>query len=131
LVGLEPETARAFRTFAIRVKLWRPYAIRLKDAAGRFVRHKQQPGPKRNYVRDYVIPRLIALVEKYRLDKKRALLGHTGTARTDPSGVLFEVAKALRLPCLPWRDAALFSALDRGSRRARQWETQVIPHFEE
>jgi hypothetical protein len=71
-------------------------------------------------MRTAVYAQLIRIVTTYRRDKNGVLLGHKGTARDEPYGILFEVAKALRdfLPCLPRGDDALWSALERALARA-------------
>jgi hypothetical protein len=117
MLGLERETAMAFRTFAAQVKAWRPFLIRLQGDAGRVVRHRYRQGRWRDFMRAAVYAELIRIVTTYRRNKKGALLGNKGKARDEPCGILFEVAKELRdsdsLPCLPRGDAALRSALER------------------
>jgi hypothetical protein len=122
LVGLAPETARAFQTAAERFEAeWRPYSILLQGAAGRVTRHREHRGRRPNVVRDVVVARLCRIIETHRLDPKAPLLAKD-RVNGKPYGVLFDVAKALRdvLPCFPRSDAALFGALDRAGARLRR-----------
>jgi hypothetical protein len=119
LIPFEPETAMDFRADAARFETkWRPYLIRLQEAAGRVMRHRMRRGSRRNVLREVVVARLTGIIATHRRDPRHKLFVQ-GRDREHPGGLVCEVLGALALPCFPRSAAGLYKAVERARARQR------------